>query len=61
MGTNVLLKPKPSGTTVAPAEEARRVEAAGADVVVAQGWEAGGHVWGEVAMSVLVPAVVDAR
>jgi NAD(P)H-dependent flavin oxidoreductase YrpB (nitropropane dioxygenase family) len=46
--------------TVASAEEARRVEAAGVDVVVAQGWEAGGHVWGEVAMSVLVPAVVDA-
>jgi len=30
------------------------------DVVVAQGWEAGGHVWGEVATLALVPAVVDA-
>lgn len=46
--------------TVASAEEARRAEAAGADVVVAQGWEAGGHVQGEVATSVLVPAVADA-
>src|SRR5581483_8595806 len=31
-----------------------------ADVVVAQGWEAGGHVWGEVATLPLVPCVVDA-
>lgn len=46
--------------TVATAEEAKAVEAAGADAIVAQGWEAGGHVWGEVATSVLVPAVVDA-
>jgi nitronate monooxygenase len=46
--------------TVASAQEAQRAEAAGADVVVAQGWEAGGHVWGEVATSVLVPAVADA-
>jgi len=33
---------------------------AGVDVVVAQGWEAGGHVWGQVATMALVPAVVDA-
>jgi nitronate monooxygenase len=33
---------------------------AGVDVVVAQGWEAGGHVWGEVATLPLVPRVVDA-
>ena len=46
--------------TVGSAEEARRAEAAGADVVVAQGWEAGGHVWGTVATTVLVPAVRDA-
>ena len=46
--------------TVASATEARRVVGAGADVVVAQGWEAGGHVWGEVATLPLVPAVVDA-
>jgi nitronate monooxygenase len=30
------------------------------DVIVAQGWEAGGHVWGKVATLPLVPAVVDA-
>jgi nitronate monooxygenase len=46
--------------TVGSAEEARRVVAAGVDVVVAQGWEAGGHVWGNVATLPLVPAVVDA-
>jgi len=30
------------------------------DIVVAQGWEAGGHVWSRVATLPLVPAVVDA-
>ena len=46
--------------TVGSAEEARRVVDAGVDVVVAQGVEAGGHVWGEISTLVLVPAVVDA-
>ena len=46
--------------TVGSAEEARRAVASGADVIVAQGWEAGGHVWGKVATLPLVPAVVDA-
>lgn len=46
--------------TVGSAAEARRVVDAGADVVVAQGWEAGGHVWSEVATLPLVPRVVDA-
>jgi nitronate monooxygenase len=46
--------------TVGSAEEARRAVASGADVIVAQGWEAGGHVWGTVATLPLVPAVVDA-
>ena len=32
--------------TVGSAEEARRAVASGVDVVVAQDWEAGGHVWG---------------
>jgi NAD(P)H-dependent flavin oxidoreductase YrpB (nitropropane dioxygenase family) len=45
--------------TVASANEARRAVDAGGDVVVAQGWEAGGHVWGEVSTLALVPAVVD--
>jgi nitronate monooxygenase len=46
--------------TVGSAEEARRAAASGVDVVVAQGWEAGGHVWSQVATLPLVPAVVDA-
>jgi nitronate monooxygenase len=46
--------------TVGSADEARRAVAAGVDVVVAQGWEAGGHVGGRVATLPLVPAVVDA-
>jgi NAD(P)H-dependent flavin oxidoreductase YrpB (nitropropane dioxygenase family) len=46
--------------TVGTAEEARRAAGSGADIVVAQGWEAGGHVWGGVATLPLVPAVVDA-
>lgn len=32
----------------------------GVDVVVAQGWEAGGHVHGTIGSMALVPAVVDA-
>jgi nitronate monooxygenase len=46
--------------TVGSAEEARQAVAAGVDVVVTQGWEAGGHVWGKVATLPLVPRVVDA-
>jgi nitronate monooxygenase len=46
--------------TVGSAAEARRAVASGVDVVVAQGWEAGGHVWSQVATLPLVPAVVDA-
>ena len=46
--------------TVGSAEEARRAVANGVDVVVAQGWESGGHVWSHVATLPLVPAVVDA-
>jgi nitronate monooxygenase len=46
--------------TVGSAEEAGRAVASGVDVIVAQGWEAGGHVWGRVATLPLVPAVVDA-
>lgn len=46
--------------TVGTAEEAKVAADAGADVIVAQGWEAGGHVWGQVATMALVPAVVDA-
>lgn len=45
--------------TVGSAADARRAVDAGVDVIVAQGWEAGGHVIGEVATMALVPAVVD--
>jgi nitronate monooxygenase len=46
--------------TVRSAAEARVAVDCGVDIVVAQGWEAGGHVWGTVATMALVPAVVDA-
>ena len=46
--------------TVGSAEEGRRAVDSGVDVVVAQGWEAGGHVGSQVATLPLVPAVVDA-
>ena len=46
--------------TVGSAAEAKRAVDAGVDIVVAQGWEAGGHVRGTVATLPLVPAVVDA-
>jgi NAD(P)H-dependent flavin oxidoreductase YrpB (nitropropane dioxygenase family) len=46
--------------TVGSAEEARRAAGSGVDVIVAQGWESGGHVRGQVATLPLVPAVVDA-
>jgi NAD(P)H-dependent flavin oxidoreductase YrpB (nitropropane dioxygenase family) len=46
--------------TSASASEARRMAELGVDVIVAQGWEAGGHVRGTVASLPLVPTVVDA-
>jgi len=46
--------------TVGSAAEARRAVGAGVDVIVAQGLDAGGHVWGSVGTLALVPAVVDA-
>jgi nitronate monooxygenase len=46
--------------TVGSAEGAERAVEAGADVIVAQGWEAGGHVQSEVATLPLVPRVDDA-
>lgn len=46
--------------TVASAAQARSAVEAGVDAVVAQGWEAGGHVLGQVATLPLVAAVVDA-
>jgi NAD(P)H-dependent flavin oxidoreductase YrpB (nitropropane dioxygenase family) len=46
--------------TVGSAADAKRAVECGVDIVVAQGWEAGGHVRGTVATMPLVPAVVDA-
>jgi NAD(P)H-dependent flavin oxidoreductase YrpB (nitropropane dioxygenase family) len=46
--------------TVGSAKEARTAVADGVNFVVAQGWEAGGHVSGQVATIPLVRAVVSA-
>lgn len=46
--------------TVGSVAEARAAAAAGIDAIVAQGWEAGGHVRGQTATMALVPAVKDA-
>jgi NAD(P)H-dependent flavin oxidoreductase YrpB (nitropropane dioxygenase family) len=46
--------------TAGSVEDAKRALDAGVDVIVAQGWEAGGHVRGTVATLPLVPAMVDA-
>lgn len=46
--------------TVGSAAEARRAVDSGVDIIAAQGWEAGGHVRGEVATFPLVPNVVNA-
>lgn len=45
--------------TVANASEAKKYAALGVDFLIAQGWEAGGHVQGTVANSILVPAIAD--
>ncbi len=45
--------------TVGSAADAKRAMRAGVDIFVAQGWEAGGHVWGGVSTMALVPAVAD--
>ncbi|MDO9508805.1 MAG: enoyl-[acyl-carrier-protein] reductase FabK [Thermovirgaceae bacterium] len=58
----VIARLKPLGTIVIPViasvAQARRVERQGADAVVAEGMEAGGHI-GEVTTLVLVPQVAD--
>jgi nitronate monooxygenase len=45
--------------TAASAAAAKRAVHCGVDIIVAQGWEAGGHVRGTVATMPLVPAVID--
>jgi NAD(P)H-dependent flavin oxidoreductase YrpB (nitropropane dioxygenase family) len=47
------------GALAGTAEHARRHVAAGVDLIIAQGTEAGGHT-GEIASMVLIPEVVDA-
>jgi nitronate monooxygenase len=47
-------------STVASATEALKAADAGVDIIVAQGWEAGGHVRGQVATLPLVAAVTAA-
>jgi len=49
----------PVAALVGSVEHARRQVAAGVDLIVAQGMEAGGHT-GEISTMVLVPQVVDA-
>jgi NAD(P)H-dependent flavin oxidoreductase YrpB (nitropropane dioxygenase family) len=46
--------------TVGSVEEAKKAVGVGVDIIVAQGWEAGGHVRGLVSTSIVIPAVVDA-
>lgn len=46
--------------SVGSAEQARAAVEADVDILVAQGWEAGGHVESETATLPLVPRVVDA-
>ncbi len=46
--------------SVGSPQEAVRSAELGADFIVAQGMEAGGHVWGDVGSISLIPAVVDA-
>ena len=45
--------------TVSTCEEALFFEKLGVDFLVAQGWEAGGHILGKVATSVLIPSIAD--
>jgi nitronate monooxygenase len=45
--------------TVGNSAEAKEYEQKGVDFIIAQGWEAGGHVLGTVATSVLIPSIVD--
>jgi len=45
--------------TVGSVEQAIKVEKAGADAVIVQGWEGGGHA-GRIATTVLIPEVVSA-
>ncbi|MEH2395700.1 MAG: nitronate monooxygenase [Nostoc sp.] len=45
--------------TVSSTAQAKQALTAGVDVIVAQGWEAGGHVQGQITTFSLLPKVVD--
>ena len=45
--------------TISNADEAKQALDAGADILIAQGWDAGGHVRGTLTTLALVPTVVD--
>lgn len=45
--------------TVGSAEEAKDAIDKGVDIIVGQGWEAGGHVYGTVSLQTLIPAILD--
>jgi NAD(P)H-dependent flavin oxidoreductase YrpB (nitropropane dioxygenase family) len=45
--------------TVGNASEARDAADAGADAIIAQGFEAGGHVWGKTTTLALIPEVAE--
>jgi nitronate monooxygenase len=64
LSSDLIGRAKAEGATVLQtagnAEVAREAVRCGVDIVVAQGWEAGGHVRGTVATLPLVPAIVDA-
>ena len=45
---------------VGSVDEAKRAADAGFDIIIAQGWKAGGHVRGMTALMPLIPTVVDA-
>ncbi|WP_394746773.1 NAD(P)H-dependent flavin oxidoreductase [Spongiimicrobium salis] len=45
--------------TVPNVQEAVKYENAGVDFLIVQGWEAGGHVQGTIANTILIPAVAD--
>ena len=46
--------------TVGSAEEAWQPVDSEVDIIVAQGWESGGHVWGYVATMAMLPRIVVA-
>jgi nitronate monooxygenase len=64
INSKLLRQAKTSGRvvmqTVRNVDEARSAVDEGADVLVAQGWEAGGHVWSETSTLVLIPSICDA-